>query len=136
MCVWPLAPELRRSAFLRFSHVATVLVAVLVLAGTYLGVLRLPELADLWGTAYGRTLLVKLALVSVALAWGATHHFVVRPRLERGGAPAGLRRSQLGESTVAVAVLLVAAVLVNSPPPSTEPAGGGRARASLSGGAR
>lgn len=128
-CVWPLAPELRRAAFLRFSRLATVLVGVLVLAGTYLGILRLPELADLWGTAYGRTLLVKLALVSVALAWGATHHFVVRPRLERGGAPAGLRRSLLGESTVAVAVLLVAAVLVNSPPPASEPDGGERAGA-------
>ena len=128
-CVWPLAPELRRAAFLRFSRLATVLVAVLVLAGTYLGILRLPELADLWGTAYERTLLVKLALVSVALAWGATHHFLVRPRLERGGAPAGQRRSLLGESTVAVAVLLVAAVLVDSPPPASEPAGGDRAGA-------
>jgi copper transport protein len=126
LCVWPLAPELRRSAFLGFSRLATVLVALLVLAGTYLSILRLPEVAALWETSYGRTLLVKLTLVGVALAWGAAHHFLVRPRLERDGAPARLRRSLAGEATVAVAVLLVAAVLVNSPPPQSEGGDGER----------
>jgi copper transport protein len=124
LCVWPVAPELRRSAFLGFSRLATVLVAVLLLAGTYLGIARLPAAPDLWETTYGRTLLVKLALVGLALTWGAVHHFLVRPRLERGAPVPGLRRSLLGESTVAVAVLLVAAVLVNSPPPPVEPAAG------------
>jgi copper transport protein len=124
LCVWPVAPELRRSSFLGFSRLATVLVALLLLAGTYLGILRLPAVSDLWETGYGRTLLVKLALVALALTWGAVHHFVVRPRLERGGAVPGLRRSLLGEGTVAVAVLLVAAVLVNSAPPPVEPSGG------------
>lgn len=124
LAVWPAGPELRRRAFLGFSRLATVLIGAIVLAGTYLGILRLPELGDLWTTSYGRTLLVKLALVSVALAWGALHHFVVRPRLERGGVPADLRRSLVGESAVAMAVLLVAAVLVNSaPPPPDTPAG-------------
>ena len=33
---------------------------------------------------YGQALLVKLAIVCVALGWGAVHHFFVRPRLERG----------------------------------------------------
>jgi putative copper export protein len=63
-------------------------------------------------------LLVKLALVSLALLWGAVHHFVVRPALERGAAPfAGLPRSLIGESAVGVAILLVAAILVESRPP-------------------
>ena len=69
----------------------------------------------------------KLAIVSVALGWGAMHHFLVRPRLERGDAPRGLRRSLIGESTVAILVLLVAAVLVNARPPAVEPSGGVRA---------
>src|SRR5207237_2012990 len=34
--VWPAAPELRRTAFLRFSRLATVLVAILLGAGIYL----------------------------------------------------------------------------------------------------
>jgi copper transport protein len=120
VCVWPAAPELRRRAFLGFSRLAVVLVALLVGAGTYLGVVRLPAFSDLWSTGYGRLLLLKLALVVLALAWGAAHHLLVRPRLERGEVPAGLRRSLLGESTVAVAVLLAAAVLVNSAPPPVE----------------
>jgi copper transport protein len=116
--IWPLEPQLRRRAFLRFSRLATVLIVVLLAAGTYLSILRLPHLADLWTQDYGRVLLVKLALVSLALAWGAAHHFLVRPKLERG-APlfAGLPRSLAGESAVGMAILLAAAVLVDSKPP-------------------
>jgi len=120
--VWPLAPELRRVAFLRFSKLATVLIAVLLSAGVYLSVLRLPRVSDLWSAGYGQVLLVKLGLVSLALLWGAAHHFVVRPALERG-APlfAGLPRSLIGESAVGMAILLVAAVLVESKPPPRPP---------------
>jgi copper transport protein len=116
--IWPLEPGLRRQAFLRFSRLATVLIVVLLAAGTYLSVLRLPHLADLWNESYGQVLLVKLGLVSLALAWGGAHHFLVRPRLERG-APlfAGLPRSLMGESAVGMAILLAAAVLVDSKPP-------------------
>ena len=116
--IWPLEPSLRRRAFLRFSRLATVLIVVLLGAGTYLSILRLPHLADLWTQGYGRVLLVKLGLVSLALAWGAAHHFLVRPKLERG-APlfAGLPRSLAGESAVGMAILLAAAVLVDSKPP-------------------
>jgi copper transport protein len=118
--VWPAAPELRRTAFLRFSRLATVLVALLVTAGVYLSVLRLPHVHDLWSEGYGRVLLVKLGLVSVALTWGAVHHFLARPALERGGGEsvlARLPRSLAGESAVAMAILLAAAVLVDSKPP-------------------
>jgi copper transport protein len=116
--VWPAAPELRRRSFLRFSKLATVLIAVLLSAGVYLSLLRLPRLSDLWSAGYGQVLLVKLSLVSLALLWGAAHHFLVRPRLERG-APllAGLPRSLIGESAVGMAILLAAAVLVESRPP-------------------
>jgi copper transport protein len=116
--IWPLEPELRRRSFLRFSKLATVLIVVLLAAGTYLSVLRLPHVSDLWSAGYGRVLLVKLGLVSLALLWGAAHHFLVRPRLERGGPLfAGLPRSLAGESAVGMAILLAAAVLVDSKPP-------------------
>ena len=36
VAVWLVAPELRREAFLRFSRLATVLVALVLAAGTYL----------------------------------------------------------------------------------------------------
>jgi copper transport protein len=116
--VWPAAPELRRRAFLRFSRLATVLVALLLAAGTYLSVLRLPHVHDLWRTGYGHVLLVKLGLVALALSWGGAHHFLAVPRVEHEGVPRRLSRSMLGESAVAMAVLLVAAVLVDSKPPA------------------
>jgi copper transport protein len=121
--VWPFAPGVRGRAFLGFSRIAVVLIGVLMLAGTYLAIVRLPDVSDLWATSYGRVLLLKVGIVCVALAWGAAHHFLVRPRLERGEAP-GVRvgRSLLGESAVAMTVLLVAAVLVNGSPPPVEPA--------------
>jgi copper transport protein len=119
LVVWPTASDLRGAAFVRFSRLATVLIAMLVGAGVYLAYLRLPEPADLWEEPYGRVLLIKLALVGLALTWGAAHHFLVRPRLARarGDAPRTLGRSLLGESAIGMAVLLLAAVLVNSDPP-------------------
>lgn len=129
VCLWPVAKEARQVAFLRFSRLAMVLVAVLVVAGLYLSILRLPRLDALWTEEYGIVLLVKLALVSVALAWGGFHHFVVRPALESGDfrllarLPRSLvGRSLVGESAVGMAVLLAAAVLVNSSPPPQSPA--------------
>ena len=68
--VWPLMPDARREAFLAFSRLATVCVGVLLAAGIYLAILRLPQLKDLWTTNYGEVLLVKIGLVSLALAMG------------------------------------------------------------------
>src|SRR3954462_4976909 len=117
--VWYGAPELRRPAFTSFSRLATVLIALVLGAGTYLSIVRLPHLSDLWTQGYGRVLLVKVGLVCFALAWGAFHHFVVRPALEQADAGFLVRigRSLVGESLVGLAVLLVAAVLVDSKPP-------------------
>jgi len=114
-CVWPAAPELRREAFLRFARLAPALITLLVAAGVYLSILRLPRLSDLWSASYGQVLLVKLGLVSATLAWGAFHHFFVRPRLERTG---WARRSLVGEGAVAMTILLLAAILVNAKPPA------------------
>jgi copper transport protein len=117
--VWYGAPQLRRQAFLNFSRMATVLIALVLGAGTYLSIVRLPHLHDLWTAGYGRVLLVKIGLVCFALVWGAFHHFVVAPALERAdvGFLTRIGRSLAGESLVGVAVLLVAAILVDSKPP-------------------
>jgi copper transport protein len=121
LLVWPAAPELRRRAFIGFSRLAVAVVGILVLAGVYLAVVRLPALSDLWETGYGNVLLLKLAIVAIALAWGGVHHMFVRPRLEAGRQPR-VRASLLGESAIAVGVLLAAAVLTNVAPPAEQPA--------------
>ena len=117
--VWPLMPDARREAFLAFSRLATVCVGVLLAAGIYLAILRLPQLKDLWTTGYGEVLLVKIGLVSLALTWGGLHKVLVVPAVARGneGVLPRLRGSLLGESMVGMAVLLAAAVLVNAKPP-------------------
>jgi copper transport protein len=117
--VWFGAPELRRTMFARFSQMATVSIALVLGAGTYLAIVRLPQLHDLWSTGYGRVLIVKLGLVNFALLWGAFHKFVVLPALARAdvGFLSRIGRSLLGESLVGASVLLAAAVLVDSKPP-------------------
>jgi copper transport protein len=117
--IWPIASELRREAFFRFSRIATVLVGLVLVAGTYLALVRVPHLRDLWTQSYGEILLVKVSLVAAAVAWGAFHHFFVRPRLAAAGTGSLTRvgRSLAGETMVGVAVLLVAAILVDSKPP-------------------
>jgi copper transport protein len=117
--VWPLMPEARRTAFLAFSRLATVCVGVLLLAGVYLAILRLPHLSDLWTTGYGQVLLVKIGLVSLAFAWGGLHKVLAVPAVANGntGVLPRLRGSLLGESMVGMAVLLAAAILVDAKPP-------------------
>jgi putative copper export protein len=110
-------PDARRAAFLAFSRLATVCVGVLLLAGVYLAILRLPQLDDLWTTGYGRVLLVKIGLVALAFAWGGLHKLRAVPVVERGGVLPRLRASIAGESIVGMIVLLVAAILVNANPP-------------------
>jgi len=127
--VWPLAPGLRRTTFLGFARLAAVLVAAMVLAGAYLALVRLPELSDLWETQYGRFLLLKAAIVGIALTWGAAHHFLVRPRLEAGDEP-DVGPSLVGEAVVAFAVLLTAAILTNLAPPPIDSASSTIARTS------
>jgi copper transport protein len=118
--IWPLMPEMRRAAFVAFSRIATVCVGVLLLAGVYLSILRLPQLNDLWTTSYGNVLLVKIGLVALAFAWGGLHKLVAVPAVVRGNdrVVGRLQRSLLGESMVGMAVLLAAAVLVDANPPT------------------
>jgi copper transport protein len=121
LVVFLTAPGLRRAAFVGFARLAPLLIALLLAAGIYLSVLRLPSVSDLWQTGYGQVLIVKLSLVALALLWGAVHHFLVEPRLDRPGVLARVPRSLVGESAVGIAVLLVAAILVNSKPPAPVP---------------
>jgi copper transport protein len=117
LVVWPLLPEARRDTLLAFSRLATVCVGVLLLAGVYLAILRLPQLNDLWTTGYGRVLLVKIGLVGLAFAWGGLHKLRAVPVVARNGTLPRLRASLAGESIVGMIVLLVAAILVNANPP-------------------
>ena len=101
-----------------FSPLALVAVATLAATGLFASVLHLESAADLFTTAYGRRLGLKLVLVAGVMALGAFNWRRVKPRLEAGDADASvLLRSAATEIAVGALVLLVTAVLVVTPPP-------------------
>jgi copper transport protein len=98
-------------AVARFSRLAMGSVAVLVLTGTLSAVIQLSEPADLWQTRYGKTLLIKLGVVVVALAAaGVSRRFVQGDRSPW--------RSVRVEAAATSVVLVVTALLTVTAPPS------------------
>lgn len=124
-----LAPGRRAEALGRviplFTKVAVPAVALLLLAGLYNTWLQLGGWGALWGTAYGRTLLVKLLLVLAMLALGAVNNFNFGRRVKRDaggdGGPGrdtgrGFARSLRVEAALGGLVLLATAFLVFTTP--------------------
>ncbi|MGH7505451.1 MAG: copper resistance CopC/CopD family protein [Longimicrobiales bacterium] len=100
----------------RFSPFALVFAGVLAATGVGNALMHFGALNQLWTTSYGRTLLLKLAFVGLALGLGAFNWRRVRPTLAEAG-PARLRRSAALELLAAAAILLVTALLVATPTP-------------------
>ena len=100
-----------------FSPLALTFAAVLTLTGVYAAWLHLPDIAALWSSAYGRTLLLKLAALSVVFGTGAYNWLRARPVLEKSGNLQPLKRSAGTELAVGVLVLAITAALVATPPP-------------------
>lgn len=101
----------------RVSRVAGWCVALVVLTGLYnaydaLGV----SLGDLLYSAYGRTLLLKVALFGVVLALGGFNRYRLVPRLEQARTRALLLRNVTVEAALLVGVLGIAALLANTAP--------------------
>ena len=77
--------------------------------------LHLGTVPALWQTPYGKTLLVKLAILSVVGATGAYNWLRVKPSLGNIEGATRIRRSAVVELGVGVLVLIVTAVLVATP---------------------
>jgi copper transport protein len=127
LVLWRSLPVAARVAGLvvavpRFSTTALVSVLVLIASGTGASLLHLPTIASLWQTSYGQAILVKIALLLLAICLAAVNLLRVRPRLGRaevGEAAARLlRRTVAGETLLVTGALLAAAVLSSLPPPS------------------
>jgi copper transport protein len=110
----------------RFSALALTAVAVLVVTGVYRALAELGAVGDIADSAYGRALIVKLAIFAVLLCGGAYNRLVAHPRLERAalgldpddrGAASALRVSVTAELALAAALMVSVAVLVSLPPP-------------------
>lgn len=115
---------------LRYSSLATVAVAVVVVSGTASSVLHLRALDALFTSPYGQVLLGKVVLVLGVLALGGRNKLVLVPAVARAApseaAAAGARlgRAVRLEAGLGVAVLLAAALLTALSPPAPLAAAG------------
>jgi copper transport protein len=108
----------------RFSTMAVVSVAILIVAGTVNGYLQVRAWRGLWDTEYGVLLLIKVGLVLPLLAMGAYNNRFAVPRLRSEIASVVERRRFLRLAGAELAIMLVVvgitAGLVNAPPARTE----------------
>jgi len=104
----------------RFGAAAQYVVGVLIAAGLVLLWLLLGGLSQLWVSAYGRCLGLKLALVAGLLSCAAFNKLRLTPRLTAGDSAAihSLRASIRLEMSLAALILVVTAALttLNGPP--------------------
>jgi copper transport protein len=121
-------PE-RAVAARRFSAVATVGLAVVLLTGLSRAVAEVGTPANLLHTSFGAFLLVKLGLFCALVALGARNHFVLVPVQARDDAAAPFRRAVRGELVLGVGILAVTGVL-GGLAPATFSAAAARAAAS------
>jgi putative copper export protein len=100
-----------------FSPVALVAAGTVAATGVISAAFQLGALSPLWTSAYGRTLLLKLAAVALVIAAGAYNWRRLKPALADGARADRLRASGGGELIAGAIVLLITAILVAVPTP-------------------
>ena len=98
-----------------YSPTALFFAGATAVTGVFAAWLHLGVVPALWESNYGRTLLVKLAVLSLVAGTGAYNWLRVKPALGRTAGVQHLRRSMKIELAVGLVVLLVTAVLVATP---------------------
>lgn len=99
----------------RLSALGLGAVVLLSLMGLYLSWVRLGEVANLWSTAYGQRLLLKLGLVGLVVGLAAVNRLWLLPRLQEKRAK-GLQTVSL-EAALLLGVLLASGFLATTEPP-------------------
>jgi copper transport protein len=112
----------RQSSITSFSRWATGGLLALVVAGLGTAALHLPDAQSSWESGYGKTLLVKTALVMLVMAISATNRWITLPTLSRTPPGAPVDRATLGllagEVALLAVVVSIAATLSGTSPPS------------------
>lgn len=120
--------ELKGRAVRRFSTIAGIAIVLVALTGTFRAVIEIGSIGQLFATAFGVLVIVKVALFLVLAALGAINRYRNVPRAAR--VLRGLRRVGSTEVVIGAAVVLVAAALVNVAPPVASTAAAPTARSS------
>ena len=95
-----------------FSPTALMFAAIIGATGVFAAWLHLGSVPALWTSDYGKTLLIKLAILSVVAGTGAYNWLRVKPYLGHVDGATRMTRSAMVELAVGVLVVLVTAVLV------------------------
>lgn len=109
--------SLTREAMVRASRLALWAAGLVVISGAVSGWLRLTAVSELWTTPYGRLLVLKISLMTVAIALAALHRRVYLPRLSETTVRERFWRLMAVDVAALVAVMGVAAVLGTTAPP-------------------
>jgi copper transport protein len=114
--------QVRSDAVRRFSNLALVSVGVIVVTGTFLTWLEVGAWEGLVQTAYGLSIVVKVALLVLMLGLAAFNLRIVRPRhaIDWGALTARFARTVKGELLIGVTILGLAAVLTGLSPAREE----------------
>jgi putative copper export protein/mono/diheme cytochrome c family protein len=115
LCVRFAPPELAAAALRRFFPLGCAAVATLVLTSVVSALALVGSVPALIGTSYGRVALLKLGLFATLFGFAALNRLVF---CTRPGAP--LRRSLMGETGVAVMLLIAAGSLAHLTPGAHE----------------
>jgi putative copper export protein len=118
--LWRPGPELTL-AVAQTSRVGLAAVTALVASGSVLATLHVYGIGALRETAYGRSLVAKLAVVALVLVLAAANRWLFVPLLERHARSAPLRRSVRIESLLLAGVLIATAVLTTREPAHVPP---------------
>jgi copper transport protein len=100
-----------------FSPTALVFAGLVAGTGTFAAWIHVGTVPALWQTTYGKTLLLKLGILSIVALTGAYNWLRVKPTLGQVAGAERIRKSATIELAVGIAVLIVTAVLVASPTP-------------------
>ncbi|MGI9077438.1 MAG: copper resistance D family protein, partial [Gemmatimonadaceae bacterium] len=98
-----------------YSPTALVFAGIAAATGVFAAWLHIGTVSGLWQTEYGRTLLLKLGILSVVAGTGAYNWRRLKPALGDVLGAQRIRRSAGIEVAVALIVLAVTAVLVATP---------------------
>ncbi len=102
----------------RVSAMIAWMVLALGLSGVTMAYQTLgASVARLVDTAYGRTLLAKIALFAIVLAIGAYNRYLIVPASDESAARKSLARTVGAECVLLLAALVAASMLANTPPP-------------------
>ena len=116
-------PALSTRLLARFSRVALVAVALVIITGVIRAIGELDDPAQLWDTAYGRSILYKVALLLPIGALALYNRRVLEAlrRVPRPNVPTMrlVRRMAASELALALAVVVIASLLVAQVPGGT-----------------